>query len=320
MSMFGFSGRYQFIKHKADTDGNVIPGTDEIVLPWFDNLITNAGLDFLGSSTSDNLLFCQIGTGNTDPALTDTALATRVSGTSDAGLGGASGVSGDNTYLYRRVSRRFPAGTIHGVNLAEVGMAQTTSGTLFSRSLLKDALGATTTITLESDEVLDVVYELRCYLTVGDTTVTQDVDGVSTTVTIRLHGVITGTQWTNFASVLGVGFWATFAASNRNTAYLLENQPSQATVPGYVANGSTNIVSPSRSYTNGTHSLVETINAGLTVANFGTGVGALVFSTADIGSASLNGAWSWGFSPKLNKTSIRTAQVIVGLTWGRYTP
>lgn len=185
---FGLAGLYQLEKLKVDADGNDLPGTRQVLLPWFANLITDIGMNLLGSANSaqDNLAYCRIGVGNANPAYTDTALVSQTGYTNTVGSGGASGLSVDGTYIYRRVSNRFAAGTISGVNLAEVGMSYAGTGNnLFSRSLLKDISGNPTTITLLPDEVLDVIYELRQYLPPQDIVVNTIIDGAPATVTIR---------------------------------------------------------------------------------------------------------------------------------------
>ena len=318
--MMGLDGLYQLEKRRklgVDEAGNDILSEPQIIVPWFGNLITDAGLDLLGSSTADNLAYCRLGTGTTAPAVTDTALEAQAGYSNSPGVGGASGVSEDGTYLYRRVSVRFAAGSVDGVELTEIGMAATGNGAanLFSRTLIKDEIGSPIPILLSPEEVLDGVYELRAYINLADVVVETVIDGAPATVTIRKHGALTNDAWLKFASVLGISPWRYFDASNRRTAYCVENAPAVASVPGWVGAG---YLAPVRSYVPGSNELKLTLSVGLTSSNFATGIGALVFSTADIGGAALNGCWSWGFNPKLNKDNSRTASIVVGLTWGRY--
>lgn len=317
----GLEGRYKFIKHKADAEGNVIPGTAKTALEWFDNLITNAGLDLLGSTAGDNLTYCRIGTGNTDPTFADTSLVAQVGSTNTAGNGGANGLSVDSTYLYRRVSRRFAAGTVAGVNLAEVGMAMTASGSnIFSRALLRDTGGTPTTITLAADEVLDVVYELRMYLPAQDLPVAATIDGVASTVTIRYN--TTAAVINLWAASLGREFNTTNAGSTRLYGVPLETL--------LAANVSWNAVPNERyiatlAYVPGSYTKQAKVDLPLVAGNFATGVGSVIVGAGDNTHSSDQssrawGTWAWGFSPKLNKTASRTATITVGVTWGRHTP
>lgn len=322
--VFGLQGRYKFIKHKVDAEGNVIPGTAKVLLNWFDNLITDVGLDFLGQNVNDNLAYCRLGTGNTAPAFTDVNLVAQVGSSNTAGIGEATGMAVDQTYIYRRVSRRFAAGSVAGLNLAEVGMSQAATGNnIFSRALLRDTGGTPTTITLAADEVLDVVYELRMYINPAEQTVGATIDGVATTVTMRTHAY---TSWASVALAnIGRGFPVRWYSGN-GTVGAAENQLAQTNFGGYNTYSSTLPTIPA--YVAGSHVLHFKFDFGLTLANYASGIGAVGvrYGTEPAspqmvyGYEGWMGNYSWGFSPKLNKTASRTATVTVGLTWGRYTP
>lgn len=140
----------------------------------FPNLILNQGLDRMGTNDHFNS-YCQVGTGTTPPAATDTGLVSPI-GSSEpvqsTGGGSAQGVViGPPRYAYDRRVYRIPAGVGTG-NLAEVGIswASGTGNTLYSRALILDGGGSPITITKLSDEVLDVTYELRTYIPTGDLT------------------------------------------------------------------------------------------------------------------------------------------------------
>lgn len=327
MTTFGFEGLYQFEKFRVDADGNELPGTREIISPWQGNLITDAGLNSLGSQASnyDNLLFCRIGTGNTAPANGDTALVAQVGATSTDGTGGGYDYNSTGKYVWRRVAKRFAAGSVSGVNLAEVGMGNSSSSALFSRSLIKDTGGSPTTLTLAADEVLDVLYELRCYLPANDTEVPATIDGSANTVTIRYSEKLIQLQ--NWAARIGFPF--KIASSGSESGYseyvmcsAVETFPSAAT--GWMSDGTgARATVTGGTYTADTFSISFTLSWGLTSSNFATGIGAVLVGTADGATGRERcayGPWAYGFSTKLNKTSARTATVTIGLTWGRYTP
>ena len=325
---FGFAGKYQFEKCKVDEQGNEIAGTRQIVLPWFDNLITDVGMNFLGSagSSQDNLAYCRIGTGNSTPANSDQALVSQTGATNTVGTGGAFGLSVDGTYIYRRVSKRFAAGTISGVNLAEVGMSYTNTGNnLFSRSLLKDLSGNPTTITLLADEVLDVVYELRMYLPAQDIEFAATIDGAANTVTVRRA---TQTQQVNnWAARVGFSIHPDSLGTEQGySTYCefdgLENAIAAAT--GWY-NGGTGFKATkvTNAYVANSHQRTVTLTFPLTVANYATGIGFVTIGTSsstDNRAACAFGPWGLIFATKLNKTNARIATVNFGVTWARYTP
>ena len=325
---FGLAGQYQFETFKADTEGNEIPGTRRVAVPWFDNLITDVGMNLLGSggSAQDNLAYCRIGVGNAEPKNSDQALVLQSGATNTPGTGGTYGLSVDGTYIYRRVSRRFAAGSISGVNLAEVAMSYAATGNnAFSRSWLKDVSGNPTTITLLPDEVLDVLYELRQYLPPQDIVVETTIDGVPATVTIR-RSTLTQ-QVNNWAARVGFSIHPDGLGNEQGYPTYseydgLENASAAAT--GW-SNGSTNYKASkvTNAYVAGSYQRTVTLTFPLAVSNFATGIGFVTIGTSggsDGRYVCAFGPWGMIFNPKLNKTNARTATVTFGVGWSRYTP
>lgn len=163
-----YEGVFTLSAFKVDADGEEIPGTRREPVPPFRNLITNGGLDRMGDN-ADYLIWCQVGSGSTAPSAGDSNLVSRVAG-SNATQATLSGAQPSAPYFtWRRNTKRFATGVAAG-NLAEVGMGWLSTGGLFSRALILDALGTPTTITILADESLDVTYELRAYPKVTDST------------------------------------------------------------------------------------------------------------------------------------------------------
>ncbi len=135
-------------------------------LAEFDNLITNAGLNYMASA-ENWLLWCQVGSGSTVPTVADTALANRIAGTSTVQANVEGVQASAPYYVWRRITKRFAAGEAAG-NLSEVSMGWAPTGGLFSRALILDSEGEPTTITVQADETLDVTYEFRFYPKVVD--------------------------------------------------------------------------------------------------------------------------------------------------------
>lgn len=144
-------GRFKLIVHGGKR-GRISTG-------WFDNLITNAGLMAL-LSTSTISARCVVGSSSQVPAATDTHLVDRmgsiVSGSKLNGYDAANG------FGWTRITYNFASGQATG-NVREVGITLTTStsSNLFSRALVRDASGQPATITVLADEYLTVIYELR---------------------------------------------------------------------------------------------------------------------------------------------------------------
>jgi len=154
--------------------------------PWFDNLVTNEGLNYPGGyyGVSGGLNRCSVGSGSTAPAYTDTELDALLA----VSVGAATVATGLNSdsrwyYVYRQNRYTFSVGAIVGT-VAEVGMGY--DGALFSRSLIKDELGAPTTITLTSADQLFVTYEHRLYVDSQDAAISFDANGITQTGTKRI--------------------------------------------------------------------------------------------------------------------------------------
>lgn len=147
---------------------------------WFDNLITNAGLEAIGEAKA-LCRYAMVGTDNTAPANTNTALGAQVASVDFNSATGATVASGVVTsgsrYGWHRRSYPFPQGAVIG-NIAEVGVGWTTTA-VFSRSLVSPA------ISLLAIDQLTVVYELRMYLPTTNATGAVTIGGTSYNYTIR---------------------------------------------------------------------------------------------------------------------------------------
>lgn len=199
------AGRFKIeaFKAKVNSDGELVemPGSRHVKADWFDNIITDQGLNRIGTSSPlSSISYCHVGTGNAAPAATDTALANflAASNTVEDDTSGAQAGSAPY-YVYRQRTIRFSAGAAAG-NLAEVGMGWASSGTvLFSRALILDGGGSATTITVQSDEYLDVTYEIRIYPPSGDATGTITLDGEVYDYTARACEVDAYTQFSGWS-------------------------------------------------------------------------------------------------------------------------
>lgn len=168
------AGRFMIKAVKAD-------GTERVLADWFDNLILDSGLNRAGTGGIINGI--AVGTGTSTPIATQTALDALVAYTTTTTGSDVSGQDLTNLFMYLRRTYRFGAGVAAG-NLTEIG-AGWSSTSMFSRTLIKDGGGNPTTITVLSDEYLDVTYELRVYWPTTDTTTVLNISGTNYTITGR---------------------------------------------------------------------------------------------------------------------------------------
>lgn len=145
----------------------------------FSNLITDIGLDEIAQGSAIVSLFTHLGVGtdSTVPTVSDTALGSEVTRTSDQGGfssletdgGPITGSDGplDTPYWFKRFVRHFFESEANG-NLTELGwFNQSSGGTMTVRSLFKDSGGSPIVITKTSADQLRVLYEVRIYPSVG---------------------------------------------------------------------------------------------------------------------------------------------------------
>ena len=153
---------------------------------WFPNIVTNQGLDYLGSR-GDWLTNCAVGTGNSTPAATDTVLNSQVAYINNNN--GQSPNNGGNSssapyYGYLNVSYSFGQGAAAG-NLQEIGVGIDATTHLFSRALILNNVGVPTTLTVLANEYLNVSYQVQIYNPTVDTTGTVVVAGTTCNYTMR---------------------------------------------------------------------------------------------------------------------------------------
>lgn len=199
---FGFAGRFDLVARKVvvDEDGSPLMDGDNNVLTGesrnlasFENLILDSGLNCLGTGGPIN--GACVGAGTTAPTNSDTSLASmlRVTSTQQS-IAELAGSTTAPYYAEWRIVYRFPAGTAAG-NLSEVGLGwnanpwANTMGGLWCRALIKDSEGNPTTITVLSDEVLDIVYTLQLHPPASDVTGTFNLSGVAYQYTLRPSSV-----------------------------------------------------------------------------------------------------------------------------------
>lgn len=161
------------------------------------NLITDFGWNRIANLGQTNLngTVLQLGTSNTPPAVTDTALGAFVAqrgGPANGTVGTGTDVIG--AYTYTRASYAFAQGDVVG-NIAEVGWKINSADvSISSRSLVKDGLGNPAIITVTSIDQLTVTYELRYYRDPLDVTSSVTVAGVPTTWILRTSTAVSGTS------------------------------------------------------------------------------------------------------------------------------
>lgn len=285
------AGMFKIEAVKAD-------GSRRVLADWFPNLITNYGLNYIGSST-DWLNCCQVGSGSTPPNVADTALASRIAGTSTINSTVDGNQSSAPYFVWRRNTYRFAEGVATG-NISEVGVGPSINGNLLSRALILDSGGTPTTISVQSDESLDVTYEFRYYPPATDNTFTLNISGVDYSVTTRAASVTSSSDWTlNFmwrGSLLGS------ARAYNGAIGSITGSPSGA--------GSAASSKVDASYSANSHQREGTVTWALNSGNLSGGIGAITVQHGI-------GLYQLGFTPKIPKNSTKIFSITVRHSWAR---
>lgn len=296
------AGRFLMEAFRVDAEGNEVPGSRRVAAKWFPNLITDNGLNRMGAA-SDYLSVCMVGSGSTAPANTDTSLQSQVASTGTVN----STTTGNNAsprYGWKRRTYRFAAGAAAG-NLSEVGVGYSTTE-VFSRALILDGGGNPTTITVLADEVLDVSYELRFYISEADVPFSVDISGVTYACVVRPSSIneAIGDQIGDSISV------NTFGRANGISAYETQTLGAVTGAPG---GPEFQVDWANSSYSAGTFYRTTVVTAGLNQANTATGIGSLRVDNTFCD-------WQMNFTPKIPKDATKVLTLNVRSSWGRHVP
>lgn len=292
-------GRYKMEAVKAD-------GSRRLLADWFDNLILDNGLNILGTAASQYNGFVSVGTGNTAPATTQSALVTWLASTSTVTTSSNSNSGASPYYGLTTMTFRFAIGTATG-NLSEVGIGSANNGTnLFSRALILDGSGNPTTITVLSTEALDVTYQLQMYAPTVDVTGTVTINAVVYSYTMRAANV-TGSFWNGLSSATDHGGVSTVSVYN-GTIGAVTAGPSGSSA-GFDS-------AAVQTYTNGNFYVDSIVSWGLTSGNLTGGITAILITMGV--NRSTMGQFQLGITPALPKDGSHTMTLTFRNSWGRY--
>jgi hypothetical protein len=217
---------------------------------WIKNLITDYALNTMMSTAGIgwNPTFVAVGTGSTAPAFTDVQLTTPLGARTSASVILTSANIGSPTYYnYTQTRYTFPLGAIVG-NVAEVGLfAGLSSATAYTHSLIKDGGGVPTTFPVLVTEQLFIIYEMRQYQVLTDTTGSITLNGISYNYLIRSCDVDTA------ASIIRLGQGSSFP-DTASYCQAMQNAVTPVATTGTVS-GTTNVSADSvvvTAYTTGT--------------------------------------------------------------------
>lgn len=280
------------------------------LLAKFPNLITNKGLDLIGTGGYP-VSTCAVGTGNTAPAVTDTALVALVSSTTNA-ISRTNSAQGSSPYYGSLVSTwQFPVGAAAG-NLAEVGVGSGATS-LFSRALILDGGGSPTTITVLSNEALNVTYQVNMYPPTVDVAGNVSLGGSNYAFTLRASNVTSSSNWSisNDGNFSGIGTKSSGSAFSTQVLGAITGAPSGT---AYGADSYS-----MGTYVGGSYTQTVTLNWSINAGNAPGGVGSVQLVVgwgSDAGyQVSGGGCYQCSFTPVIPKDNTKVLSLTFSLTW-----
>lgn len=282
-------------------NGNLRLETD-----WFDNLITNNGLNLLMSlgNRAEVFSYCVLGSGTTTPDVAQTTLTNLQLSTTTVQDSSASWITSPYYLEYLRTYRFAAAASNY--NLTEVGIGNSTTS-LFSRALLLDGSGNPITVTLTVGEIIDVIYKFRNYPPLTTLTYSQAI-----TIGATEH------TFTWKAAQVGVsGYWDIYDTNTQNFYQYLTAYSGSAGIVTSIPSGTagTEVANTApAAYVSGSYERSATFTLGLTNSNFAGGIQSFLYR---IGFAN-HFTYQCNVSPAIMKTSSQILTVEAKFSVDRY--
>ncbi len=273
--------------------------------PWFDNLITNNGME----RVADTIALtpnCYIGRSANTPAITDTQLGSIIATANSVAAPVYTFFDGEEPYWRAYKIFTFNAGNATG-DIREVGCGISPTN-LFSRALVQGVEEIPITITVLADEKLEVYYERRNYIDITDTisSFLMQMDSVAVLHSARIRAsdidtvpdIFSGFGPTRFN---GISF-AVYQQKFLGTVY----EPISSIGAG--ANTAT-----AAAYTANSRFIDYTFQFEPNAAVFSGGVGSAMFTTTQ-------SRFQMLFTPFILKTATYRLRFSLRHVWSRYVP
>lgn len=271
------------------------------LISQFDNLILNAGLNRIASNAVFRS-FCQIGTGTTQPSESDVALTTYVANTGTMSTGLNTSIAGTNPYVIRStMTFRFPVGSLSG-EYFELGVGWASSGSLFSKTRIKDLAGNDTSIRVMADEYLDVTYILEITPKQTDTVFNVNLRGTNHECRLRPANINQPGRWVLKPHSFNQANCFAYDGNAGNITTIpsgTSSSSSSVSIAAYVAN------SFERNVT------LTWLND---KANFASGIKSILIDSSESESF---GCYQIAFNPPILKTNVDSFNMTLKFKWAR---
>ena len=289
-------------------------GSERDLTDWFPNLVLDSGLNRM----SQGAWFTQVavGTGNSEPLVTNVGLDSFLASTSTITEAGSSRQLNTLPYYYSLVTVfRFAQGVAAG-NLSEIAMTWG-GNNCWNRALIKDINGNPTTVTVLPNEFLDVYTELRIYPKMTDT--------LSTVNLLDSKGATISTHNVTIRANMYIGLENSPSYRTGSTAVRVGDRITHRSVSVYGSNAQLNNITTSISGTSiGTYTPTASNDSYPTLRSCALktplSITQLVGVHKAIDIQTRLGGWKVEYNPPISKDNTQSLEHNFMLTWGRYEP
>ena len=275
-------------------------------LAEFDNIFLDQGLNELGSKSMPTYIW--LGSGSAEPHPSNTQLVNFVarSNANSPRIPTTYGVNGTAPYYaWLRIGVRFtPLGV--NVNLSELGLG--TDTVLYTRALIKDANGIPTTLTILSDEILDISYTVRVYAPTTDATGQITLGG---NIGGTYNWIARASQVTTNGDYIPKGWCVSRQASY--TGYAIVYQGPIGDITQEPSGNASYVTQDSVPYVQNSFTAKSAVSVGAAQGNL---VGGIRSITICLGW----GEYQMQFDPAIPKTDLDTLNLSFAVTYARYVP
>ena len=302
----GMSGQYRIEVRRT---GQIVKETD-----WFDNLITDNGLELIGKpDAAFSLSYCQVGNGTSIPAVNQTALDNKIGvslissyGSPITSNSGAPNYIGSRTYTYV-----FTQGAVVG-NVSEVGISPVITGNLFSRALITNTNGDPTTLTLLAIDQLTIYYKINIQPTLTSNISSVNISGVPYTYTIKpialssfFHGSLYKFGFTNDSAQYSTFF--------QTTGYTPASTSITNSSSGTAFSSSPDI----SAYITGSRITNFTYTIPIATGNYASGIIGIDLALGYANGYQPNAKYNITFDAPIIKTNTQVLTLSASISWGR---
>lgn len=291
-------------------------GTDrEVDTGWFENLVTDIGLDRLAQTTVPGTFdYASIGTGTNLPNASNTSLQAFVADATPPVFDSQSNQGPTNYPSVLQFHHVYAQGAVVG-NMAEVGVGWAAGGgSLFSRSRILDGGGSPTTLTVIPLDQLTVYYELTITNPTADVNDTVTISGTDYDYEGRManaanflaspYNVLTNTITTQWGQVSNSGGGAVKSYEASSVLGAITGEPSGTSE----ISGSSNVAS----YSSGNFYRDSTVTLTPSQGNLSGGIGCM---RLDYMLSAMQ--FQYQFTPPIPKDNTKTLTLTARFSWGR---